>query len=922
MCALQIDPGYLAKINPQQIKNLESQGLLTKNEKGEYFAEPGVFPENCFVQAAQKNAPAAGMSQTGKPAPAAEKKPMKGVELEKSNAPKDKNIVSETYTTTVAFDEVMKGLTEAGIKLDEQSGQNLLKELQKAGVAVDDKGNITYSSEAKAQLETFISRYVNANQKTTLEFSKDTDAEFIQKLVDDGAVKKEQDGTYTILNNEKMQKYLSKEDQKPETTPEPPVQVSMDAKKTTTTVKKENAVEVPDDLRHNKDARKQLERDYEAKLTEWANDPENAETMKYSLAWDKYDKDISKKLKELKKDIPTNEEVLQKYYNEYATADEKKFIDVMLAEAKKDEKGLVEAYNRAMKGDEQAYIKSFDGETGEARKNIAAYLRITEGNNFNPEILLERMAVSEVMDKRSAKQIEKDKKYFIKAEAERQMKKDMSAQNVANTRVHFTKEERKEAQANEADGSPIEHTDIGKRGRELVMATPDEFCTAGTAQDNDFEINGKYYKFSEEKWKNYFMNAGDSRHLDDTTQENFSKDGNLTLNEGREGVMRQNLITASGTRRSFEQIVGNDNGKVGNKELNRFRDLAKTTGMTVDVNRTGAKRALHVLKNAGIGAALGFATAGLGSALAGAVNVAGTTAPQLLSYSGTTDGQWIDYSGTTDGQWVGYSGKTDGQYVTVNSYYTDKYGTTTITNNVPVPGQEYSGQVFAPGQEYSGQVFAQGQDYSGELKVEGQNYSDKGNNHLKTAGNAAMLGAAGGAISGLATMGKIHAKGQSFDGTVNLTKEVETSETDDTQLNLNIQKSKTVTIRSGQITEKSEVPTVKPVRYRGPEAYTVLYTTADGKDVTGNMRRQLYRTLDKMWREQSGGTLKPGDMPSNIPLYAEVDLGNGVKVKLADNYLDRYKTIEVGNKGGKGGLYNVDASEDKIYQGRGKITNS
>ena len=105
MCALQIDPGYLAKINPQQIKNLESQGLLTKNEKGEYFAEPGVFPENCFVQAAQKNAPAAGVSQTGKPAPAAEKKPMKGVELEKSNAPKDKNIVSETYTTTVAFDE-------------------------------------------------------------------------------------------------------------------------------------------------------------------------------------------------------------------------------------------------------------------------------------------------------------------------------------------------------------------------------------------------------------------------------------------------------------------------------------------------------------------------------------------------------------------------------------------------------------------------------------------------------------------------------------------------------------------------------------------------------------------------------------------------------------------------------------------------
>ena len=907
MCALQIDPGYLAKINPQQIKNLESQGLLTKNEKGEYFAEPGVFPENCFVQAAQKNAPAAGMSQTGKPAPAAEKKPMKGVELEKSNAPKDKNIVSETYTTTVAFDEVMKGLTEAGIKLDEQSGQNLLKELQKAGVAVDDKGNITYSSEAKAQLETFISRYVNANQKTTLEFSKDTDAEFIQKLVDDGAVKKEQDGTYTILDNEKMQKYLSKEDQKPETTPEPPVQVSMDAKKTTTTVKKENAVEVPDDLRHNKDARKQLERDYEAKLTEWANDPENAETMKYSLAWDKYDKDISKKLKELKKDIPTNEEVLQKYYNEYATADEKKFIDVMLAEAKKDEKGLVEAYNRAMKGDEQAYIKSFDGETGEARKNIAAYLRITEGNNFNPEILLERMAVSEVMNNRSAKQIEKDKKYFIKAEAERQMKKDMSAQNVANTRVHFTKEERKEAQANEADGSPIEHTDIGKRGRELVMATPDEFCTAGTAQDNDFEINGKYYKFSEEKWKNYFMNAGDSRHLDDTTQENFSKDGNLTLNEGREGVMRQNLITASGTRRSFEQIVGNDNGKVGNKELNRFRDLAKTTGMTVDVNRTGAKRALHVLKNAGIGAALGFAMPVIGNSLSGALNVALQGAEQAVTLHGPA-------SLTGQTSLTGQASLPYANSVTQTDYIMTGNGMIEIESNIPYSGTT-SGNVTL-----TGEATLHG-DVSLTDTIEGQKLSGKGNT-WKAGAAGAGIGAAGGAISGLATMGKVQAKGQSFDGTVNLTKEVETSETDDTQLNLNIQKSKTVTIRSGQITEKSEVPTVKPVRYRGPEAYTVLYTTADGKEVTGNMRRQLYRTLDKMWREQSGGTLKPGDMPSNIPLYAEVDLGNGVKVKLADNYLDRYKTIEVGNKGNTGGLYNVDASEDKIYHGRGKITNS
>ncbi len=799
--------------------------------------------------------------------------PIKGAELEKT--PTDKNVISKESQTSFNVNNLLSKLT-----LDSSAKQGLLEELGKIGIQADENGNINFTKENKAQLESTISKYVSANQKTTVEFTKETDPEFIARLVSDGAVQKNDNGQYSVLDNKKLEQYLSKEDKPAKETPTPPMEVSVDATTTTKTVRKENAVDVPQDLKHNKAARKSLELDYKEKLAEWANDPENAETMKYSLAQDKYDKKIGKQLAKLKKEIPTNEEVLQKYYDSYATEDEKAFIDGLLKEAKKDEKGLLDAYNRAMNGDEQAYIKSFDGDTGEARKNIAAYLKITESNNFNPEILLERMAVEDVMSKRSDKQIEKDKKYFINAEAERQVKKDMSAQSIENTRVHFTKEARKSAQASEAD-SAIEHTDIGKKGRELVKAAPDEFCTQGTADDCDFEMNGKYYKFSEEKWKNYFLNSGDSRHLDDRSQDNFTDDKNLNLDEGREGVMRKSLITAAGTRRSFEQLIGNDNGKVGNRELNQYRDLAKTTGMTVDKNRTAAKRALYALGNAGLGAALGFATAGLGSVAAGAVSIAGTTAPQMVGYSGVTDPTTIHDSTTF-------------KYTSNGETYTQ-----TVNKEIHVDGQEYSGQVEAAG----------------------QNYKDSGNKYLKTGGMGAALGAAGGLASGLATMNKINAKSH-FDGAVNLTKEVEDTTTEDTKLKLNIPQSKTITIRSGQITEESKVPTVKPVRYRGPEAYTVLYQTEDGKEIPASMKKQVYRTLNKMWREASNETLRAGDMPKNIPLFDEIDLGNGIKVKLADDYMDRYKNIRPGNPGGRGGLYNSNATEDRIYRGKGKITKS
>ena len=846
-------------------------------------------------------------------------RPIKGAELEKSQ--NDKNIISQKSTTSFSVDNLISKLN-----LDPSTKTELLAELEKNGIKADKDGNITFSKGNKAQLENAISKYIETKQTTTVKFDETTDPEFINKLLADGAIKKQDDGSYSVLNNEKLQGYLTKEDQAPTSQPTAPAEISLDAKTETTTVKKENAVDVPDDLRNNKKSRKQLEKDYETVLEKWVNDPENEETMKYSLAQNKYNKQISKQMNKINDECRRPEEVLQKYYNEYATDEEKKFIDAQLENAKKDEKGLLEAYNRAMGGDEQAKIKSFDNDT---RKNIAAYLKITEGDNFNPDILVERMAVSDVMDKRSEKQIEKDKKDFIKDEAERQAKKDEAIQNLANTRVHFSKDDRKAAEKNETN-SVIQHNDIGDNGRKLVNECPDEFCDRVDNPDEADEgiepmtvkdpETGKektvYFKFNEQKWKDYFLNASDSRHLDDESQENFTKEANMTLKEGRKGAARATLITRDGTRRSFEELIGNDNGKVGNRDLNKFRDLAKTSGVSVDINRTAGKRALHVLKDAGIGAALGFATGGLGSLAAGAVNIAGQTAAQAVTLTGSAT---LTGPATLTGD-VSLTGPASLQYsdnVITTDYYYDAAGTMAVEHNTHITGTTTGDVTLTGPASVTGDVSLTG-DATLTGEAQGQNYSGSGNNHWKTAGNAAALGGIGGAITGAITAGGVHAKGRNFDGVVNLTKEVEDTETKDTKLSLNIPKSKTITIRSGMVTEGTDIPTRPAVKYRGPEAYTVLYNI-DNADIPAKYKKAVYKKLDEMWR--NGTNAKFGDIPKNVPVYESFTInvdGKEITVTRKQNWESIH--IAEGTQGNTGGIYNANTKGKKEFHGRGTIT--
>ena len=141
-------------------------------------------------------------------------KPVVGTAVERSanNNLHDANIVSQTSSTTVAFTNIMDGLTKAGYKLDEESGKELKAEFEKAGIAVDKEGKINVTSQETGQkLNNIISKYARGKQETQLQFTKETDSEFISTMEQEGSIKKNEDGTYTVLDKAKAEARLNKD---------------------------------------------------------------------------------------------------------------------------------------------------------------------------------------------------------------------------------------------------------------------------------------------------------------------------------------------------------------------------------------------------------------------------------------------------------------------------------------------------------------------------------------------------------------------------------------------------------------------------------------------------------------------------------------------------------------------------------------
>ena len=589
------------------------------------------------------------------------------------------------------------------------------------------------------------------------------------------------------MDKAKAEARLNKVEQEPQKQSMPPVEVNVEAKKTTETVREEGAVQIADDLRNNKESRKMAEKDFQNALEKRALDKSDKDfqrTMTYSIARYKYNKKITKQMDKLNKEYKSTEEVLQKYFNEYASDEEKERFDIF--KSKLGDDNLLEAYKMAT-GDQDA---TFDDVTGAAKKEKAPYLALSVSEPYyNKDAVLERMAIVDIMGTRSSKQIVKDREDFIKDEAKRQVKMAETNQNVKNTRLYFSKDDRKAAEDGSEDSALI-HNDIGKFGRKLVSEFPDEFCDrvdSLSEADKDIEpitvtdpktgLSKKvYFKFSQDKYNEFCSKICNTA----SSEDGFAQENNLTLNEGREAWKEQIYIDRNGNRRSLEQMVGDDDGRVGNRELNRLRHFIEKGGRSVDTNPTNTKRILSVLGGTAIGALSGGTLGALSSVAAGAIQTVASTAPQVINWNKTVG--YTDYWEFT----------TPDKTVTATDYYYDASGVLTIDRDIKVPGETYNGTL-------SGTV-----NVSDSQVIDGQTVRAKANNHSKVAKAQALFGGIAGCAGSLANMHNIHAKGKHFDGAVTLTKPVTYTDTEDTTFKLNIPQSKTISVRSGQIATPDE----------------------------------------------------------------------------------------------------------------------
>lgn len=892
-----LSPEYIKTVNPQQVQQWVKQGYV-KKQGNKYFVAANssmTFPESCFV----KNTD--GQVKTYKMNP-------KGTIVERT-APTHKGEVVGTpqklYSATVSNIIERMGLTDDNLKAE---FNKFLASQQ--GLTVDESGNITFSdvNALNTALSTFAQQhqanFVDPNAQKYVEFTQNSDQEIISKLGTNGAIDAqptEQGGRrYAVKNEQQLTGALT--EQVGETTYEASNarSATLEAGLTTTTTTREGAVTVPENLRDNRAGRKQLRTDAQQAYAELvANaDPELRDAIDLYIAERRYNGKIEKRMNELleytttmggtkeKKATRDGADIVQLYIDNYASKDDKDKLNNLVTQIQNsqnpnDQQKILEA----LKGANIIGADTNFANLPDSLKRKGALICMAQAQGLDSKNLLRLMATYDVMSSRTTEQALKDDRYFIEQQAKDYVKNQQADQDIPNTTVHFSKKGRKGA----ADDNGI-HTDIGKKGRALVQACPEMLCDEVQAnqykdgQDGFFktEINGqtRYFKFSQDKWKTFMGICCDPARAtdaemnvlfgnDEARKKNFLKDLNLTLQEGR-SVLEMNLPSPYGKTGTlqFANIIGNNNGKIDNKELNALRDMVESAGYSVDKNTTAGKRLLHVLKNTGIGAGLGILTGGMGSLLSGAVNIAGTTAAQTITLNGP----------------VSLTGD-------VTLGYTDQVVTTDVTNTIV--GSETFTDTTTHITDVSGTTTGQATltgDASLTGQADGQDYSGSDNNHLKTAGNAGLLGGIAGAVRGLATAKGVHERGRNIDDVFNLTRLVEHEDTEDTNVSIQIPQFTTVETRKGTMEVGTEIPKLKAVRFRGPEAYNGLYKYEDGTPVSP-------RDFAKAYQQKIDGIMTD----YNFFVYPELEV-NGRKIVPVDDYEAEYKKIKPGTDGGRRGV--------------------
>ncbi len=924
MSVQQLSSEYIKKVNPQQVQQWIEEGRV-KQQGNQYFVAGNninIFPDSCYV----KDGDAAKIYKVDG----------KGTIIERTTSQPKGEVVGtpqKSYSISVANIIERMGLTDENLKT---AFNTFLSNQQ--GLTIDKDGNINFSNQAALNnaLASFAKlhqeSFVDPKASKFVEFTPNSDQAVIAKLKEDGAIVEqptEQGGKRFAVQNEAIINDILKE-QIGETSFEAsnPRSASVEAGVTTTSTTKEGMVDVPENLRDSKFGRKQVEKDAREAYSELvANaDSDMRDAIDLYIAERKYNGKIDKKMNELleykttmggtkeKKAKRDAADIVQLYIDKYANKEDRGKLNNLVtqiqnSETFEDQQAILKALKDA---DIIGLSSSFD-DLPDSLKRKGALICVAEASGYDSNNLLRLMATYEVMNNRSTVQVLKDDKYFIEQQAKDFTKNQQVTQDVPNTTVYFSKKGRKGAFE---DGKI--HNDIGNKGRELVKACPEMLCDEITDvanfkenEDGYFkaDIDGKtrYFKFSQDKWQTFMGICCDPSRATDaemnvlfgddkTRKEAFLKDLNLTLQEGR-SVLEMNLPSPYGKTGTlqFANIIGNNNGKIDNKELNALRNMVKSAGYSADSNTTYGKRLLHVLKNAGIGAGIGILTGGMGSLLAGAVNIAGTTLPQMVGYSGKTDNRWLNYSGKTDDRVIHDS--TTFKYTSDGEEFTK-----TVNKNITVEGQDYNGQILAEGQEFSG-----------EVRVEGQDYRGSGNNHLKTAANAGILGGIAGGVRGLATMGGVHERGRNIDDIFNLTRLVEHQETIEDNLSIEIPQFTSVQTRRGQLEVGTDIKSKPAVKWRYLNAYTSLYNLPAGTSE---------KDFVKAYKEALG--LNGTNMPRNeqnrdiFVALPEITI-NGQKCSLKTDWETLYDSIPQGTKGGGSGQKVNIPQGKRIAQAQGTI---
>ena len=886
---------YINKINPQQLDALVKQGVISK--RGDKYVVPvgSSIDASCLVKDVDGKVKTFQLDS-------------KGTVVERTT-PEHKGEVVGTPQTTY---NVSVNALVGQMGLNEEMKTEFNKFLADKKIQVSKGGEISFNDVKSLNdaLKEFATahkeNFVDANAQKYVDFTEDSAPEAIDHLKKGdkpaiGSTPTTEGGRrYAVQDMDALKAGLS--EQVGETTYEE----AEDAKKsalevgvTTTTTRKEGILDVPDGLHGDKSARKTLEKNARAAYADFVAkaDPETRDAIDLYIAERKYDKQINKKMQELstytyeraddgklataKRD---GADIVQYYINNYADEADKaelnRTIDVISNSTEEADKSAI---LKELKGAKVLTTASSYDELSPGLKRKGALLYVAKSCGYSPDTLLRLMATKEVMGNRTSDQILKDDQYFIKEQAKDFVKNKQAEQDVRNTTVFFSKEGRKNAL--EDDNL---HTDIGDNGRRLVKTCPEMLCDELTSErfnpneDGAFKVTigdkERYFKFSSAKWQTFMGICCDPTNVSDDAMKilfggdaekkgAFLKDLNLTLQEGR-SVMQMQLPTYKGESdtMAFEDILAlnKSDKKTSNKELNALRHMVESAGYSVDSNSTAGKRLLHVLKNAGFGTGMGLLTGGLGSLLSGAVTIAGQTA----------------------GQVVGYSGQTADRTITTNH-----------TFNYTVNGEDYSRTI-------TDNIRVEGQEYSGEVGVDGQKYRDSGNNHWDNARNAGILGGAAGGVHGLATMGGVQERGRNVDDIFDLTRLTQDEVTDNKSINIEIPQFVEVQTRKGQITVGTEIPKLKAVAYRGPEAYNGLYKYEDGTPVSP-------RDFARAYQAKVNGKMTD----FNFFVFQELTV-KGKKIVPVDDYEEQYKKIKPGRPGNVRGVrYNGTGTRTVHAQG-------